>query len=228
MDDLGKIEKSFIDHLEGLTGDIETYFKKLAEVEEPLQKPFAAEVLTKIQLQKTGTSTPPKEILLKDSISKFRALREEKEQFLRKLWTEWEDIQFELIQLAAEVLKNESVCVSQRQMESITPNQQQRLEEIFKRSKNDGHLDVAVFQQDLKGFDNQMRQISNSTKKAAHDMQEVCITPSVTMFMLSLLSSQLMHQEGPRSSSSPTSFNTSKKTEERPGVDAGRAVFRPC
>ncbi|KIW91433.1 uncharacterized protein Z519_08329 [Cladophialophora bantiana CBS 173.52] len=172
---LDEVERNLVGGLEELTVDVETRFRTLAEIEEHLQRPFVAEALTKIPLATDTDQAPNDEVLLKDRISKFRALREEKEDVLCILWNEWEDIQFDLLGLAVEALGKQSIQVAQLQNGALKPGQRERLEKTIDSAQkiHDGvyHRHTALGQ-DLTGFEETMGQISNRTKKAATDMQQ--------------------------------------------------------
>ncbi|KIX92216.1 uncharacterized protein Z520_12097 [Fonsecaea multimorphosa CBS 102226] len=167
---LDEVERKLIGGLEELTVDVETHFRELTEIEEPLQRPFAAEALTKVTDERSSD-----EVLLTDRISEFRALREEKEELLCKLWNEWEDIQFDLIKLAVEALGKQSILVTQLQGGAMKPGQQERLENTLDAAQkihNEIHHRHAELDQNMTGLEETVGQIANRTKKAATDMQQ--------------------------------------------------------
>ncbi|OAP60944.1 hypothetical protein AYL99_05946 [Fonsecaea erecta] len=172
---LDEIERKLIEGLEGVTVDIETHFHELAETEEPLQRPFAAEAFTPVPSRTDTDYRSTDEVLLKDRVLEFRALRTEKEEMLCKLWNEWEDIQFDLIRLAVETLGKQSIFVTQLQGGAMKPGQQERLEETLDPAQSlhdEIHQRHAELEQNVAGFEETMDQIANRTKKAATDMQE--------------------------------------------------------
>ncbi|OQV01384.1 hypothetical protein CLAIMM_06755 [Cladophialophora immunda] len=165
---LDEVERELIGSLQELTVDIETHFRGLAAVEEPLQRPFAAEALTEVPPKTDTDLSSNDEILLKDRILEFRALREEKEEVLCKLWNEWEDIQFDLIKLAVEALGKQSVLVAQLQDGAMKPGQQERLENTLDSAQkihDEVHHGHAQLEQDMTGFEETIGQIANRTKK---------------------------------------------------------------
>ncbi|KIW85920.1 hypothetical protein Z517_01313 [Fonsecaea pedrosoi CBS 271.37] len=171
---LDEAERKLIGGLTELSVDVENHFRALAEIEEPLQRPLATEALT-IVSNRTGNQGAEGEVLLKDRIMKFRALREEKEDVLSKLWKEWEDIQFDLIRLAVEAFGKQSLLIVQLQDRAMKPGQQERLENTLDSAQkihDEIHNQHAQLEQEMTGFEETIGQISNRTKKAAADMQQ--------------------------------------------------------
>ncbi|KAH0844548.1 hypothetical protein FOPE_09786 [Fonsecaea pedrosoi] len=171
---LDEAERKLIGGLTELSVNIESHFRGLAEIEEPLQRPLATEALTKVS-NGTGNQGAEGEVLLKDRIMQFRALREEKEDVLSKLWKEWEDIQFDLIRLAVEAFGKQSLLIVQLQDRAMKPGQQERLENTLDSAQkihDEIHHQHAQLEQDMTGFEETIGQISNRTKKAAADMQQ--------------------------------------------------------
>ena len=177
---MGGIEKNLETSLEELTVEVEGQLQKLTDIEEPLQKSFVAEALTKSLTAKDDGKAVIEEVLLKDSISEFRTLNEDKEETLRKLWKEWEDIQFEIMALGVERFGKDSIVVMQLETEDVKLGQQERLDDMLKSAQSaydEAHQDYADFQQDLKDFETSMCETSNQTKKAVKDMQQVSTLP---------------------------------------------------
>ncbi|EXJ71644.1 uncharacterized protein A1O5_05452 [Cladophialophora psammophila CBS 110553] len=172
---LDEVERNLVGGIKELTVNIETRFRRLAEIEEPLQRPFVAEALSKIPPATNPDQAHNDEVLLKDRISEFRALREEKEDVLCRLWNEWEDIQFDLLGLAAEALGKQSIQVAQLQNSAMKPGQRERLEKTIdsaqKIHEEIDHRHTGLGQ-DLTDFEEAMGQISNRTEKAATDLQQ--------------------------------------------------------
>ena len=120
------------------------------------------------------------EVLLQDQISTFRTLRQEKEKILRKLWEDWENTQFDLISLAAEVLGQEAIRIAQNQDEGMKPGQKEKLENSFKNAQR-GYEDRCShhesIHQDLQAFEGEITQIASETKKIMTEMQQVSVRP---------------------------------------------------
>jgi hypothetical protein len=167
-------------NLEELAVDVEAHCHKLSEIEEPLQKPFTAEALTNVRSDRGNAGVIREEVLLKESVSEFRKLHEEKGQILRQLWGEWEDVQFEIVSLAAELYGKDSLHIVQMENELMKPGQLERLQDTFtvaKTAHDKTRRDHAEFQQGLKGLEEEMGQISNGAKKVAKEIHEVCTSP---------------------------------------------------
>lgn len=173
--DLENVEKALVTGLEELTVDLDHHFDDLANIEEPLQKPFDTETLS-IQ-PKPGPKQQAQEVLLQDRITAFRKLREEKEKILCKLWEDWEDIQFRLIGLAAEVLGQDTLAFAQVRDEDMKPGQREKLENALEAAQKifdangDPHDSLA---QDLEVFEENVGQIASKTKSTVSELQQVC------------------------------------------------------
>jgi hypothetical protein len=171
-------------NLEELALDVEAHCHKLSEIEEPLQKPFSAEALTNVRSDRENAGVIREEVLLKESISEFRKLHEEKGQILRQLWGAWEDVQFEIVSLAVELYGKDSLHVVQLETGLMKPGQLERLHDTFavaKTAHDKMRRDHAEFQQGLKGLEEEMGQISNKAKKVAKEIHEVCTFSLVSM-----------------------------------------------
>jgi hypothetical protein len=167
-------------NLEELTVDVDAHFQKLREIEEPLQRPFVDEALTKVLPTKDACTAQTHDVLLQDSISDFRKINEEKGAILRKLWEEWEETQFDIMSLAIEAFGKDSLCFIQPQTGNVEHGQEERLEDVVKAGQiayDASRQDHADFRQDLKSFGESMGQISNKAKKTANDMHEVWSLP---------------------------------------------------
>ncbi|KIW52453.1 hypothetical protein PV05_08088 [Exophiala xenobiotica] len=171
--DLENVEKALVTGLEELTVDLDHHFDDLANIEEPLQKPFDTETLS-IQ-PKPGPKQQAQEVLLQDRITAFRKLREEKEKILCKLWEDWEDIQFRLIGLAAEVLGQDTLAFAQVRDEDMKPGQREKLENALEAAQKifdangDPHDSLA---QDLEAFEENVGQIASKTKSTVSELQQ--------------------------------------------------------
>ncbi|EXJ58648.1 hypothetical protein A1O7_06076 [Cladophialophora yegresii CBS 114405] len=167
-------------HLEELALDVEAHCHKLSEIEEPLQKPFATEALTNVRSDRKDAGAGTEEVLLKESISEFRKLNEEKGQILRQLWDEWEDVQFKIMSLAVELYGKDSLHVVQMETGPTKPGQRERLHDMFQVAKiayDEMRRNHADFQQGLEGFEEDMGQISNKARNVAKEIHEVCTAP---------------------------------------------------
>ncbi|KAK4940052.1 hypothetical protein LTR10_019789 [Elasticomyces elasticus] len=174
--DLDDMEKEMLTTLEDLTTELDDHIKRLSKVEEPLQKPFDTETLS------TWTYPPGdhsegkhQEVLLQVRMANFRKLREGKEKTLCRLWEEWEDIQFELIGLAAEVLGPDLMTFAQSRDEDMKPGQKGRLENALRPAQSRRHEQDdqhESLEQDLEALQEQMNQISTKTKRTVTEMQQ--------------------------------------------------------
>lgn len=165
-----------INGLKVLSVDVESHFEHLAQAEEPLQRPFAAESLAHVQSE--SNTHHVEKMLLHDQISNFRKVREEKEMILCKLWDEWEDIQFELIRLGVEVFPPESIAIAQVQDDNLKPGQKERLLSTFdsaRKAREDTGNHYESLEQDLDAFEENLVQFGDKTKKTMTEMQQVCV-----------------------------------------------------
>ncbi len=163
-------------NLQELSVDVEAHFQKLGDVEEPLQRPFAAEALTKVQPSTDASAGRTYDVLLQDSVSEFRDLKKQKGTILRKLWEEWEEAQFEIMTLAVELFGKDSLSIEQLDNGDHRASQKEKLGDMFKAGQNaydESHRYCADFRQDLKTFEDSTGQISNEAKKTAKDIHEV-------------------------------------------------------
>jgi hypothetical protein len=155
--------------------EVEDRIQKLAEIEEPLQKPFVEEALSKL-LAKTDTATVTEQVLLKDGISKLRALNKEKEDTLQMLWKEWETVQFEIMSLAVERFGKESISITQLPDENITDEQKKRLADMVDAAQTaceETHRVHTEFRGELQNLEDSMVEISKKTKIAGDNIQRV-------------------------------------------------------
>lgn len=174
------MEKGLLTSLADLTTDLDHHFEELVKIEEPLQKPFDTEILS-IRTTTVGDDGKgsQQEVLLQDRIANFRRLREEKEKALCRLWDEWEDTQFQLIRLPAEVLGAHSMTFAQNCEEDMKPGQKSRLDDALRLDPGGPQEEVAPhesLEQDLEAFQEQMHQISTKTKKTVTEMQQVGVS----------------------------------------------------
>lgn len=163
-------------NLEEVTVDVEAHFQRLGVVEEPLQRPFAAEALTKVQPNTDASAGRTYDVLLQDSISDFCNIKKEKGKILRKLWEEWEDAQTEIMTLAVELFGKDSLSIVQLGNGDFRPSQQERLDDVFKAGQNaydESRRHYAEFRQDLEIFEERTGQISNEAKQTAKGIHEV-------------------------------------------------------
>ena len=175
--DLENVERALVTGLEDLTVDLDHHFGDLAKIEEPLQKPFDTETLSiQPDPDAEGSERQAEEVLLQDRITAFRKLREEKEKILCKLWEDWEDIQFRLIGLAAEVLGQDTLAFAQVRDEDMKPGQREKLENALMAAQKvfdengDPHDSLA---QDLEAFEENVGQIARKTKMTVSELQQV-------------------------------------------------------
>lgn len=172
--------------LEELTTGIEAHVENLAEIEEPLQRAFTAEALANIRSKSDVDQADIEEVFLRDRMARFREMREDKERILCKLWDEWEDIQFELISLAIEVLGDEALGIPFGE-EALKPGQKERLDNTCESAQQiHEHINVqhGNLEQDLTSFKEVMTQITDTTKKTVADTQQVHLPSLPTRFCL--------------------------------------------
>ncbi|ETI22387.1 hypothetical protein G647_06461 [Cladophialophora carrionii CBS 160.54] len=173
--DLEETERKLSSNLEELALDVEAHCHKLSEIEEPLQKPITTEALTNVRSAGKGAVAGTEEVLLKESISEFRKLNEEKGQILRQLWEEWEDVQLQIMSLAVELYGKDSLHVVQMETGTLKPGQLERLHDMFKVAKTGYHemrRNHAELQRSLDGFEEDLGQISNKAKNVAKEIHE--------------------------------------------------------
>ncbi|OCT51637.1 hypothetical protein CLCR_08851 [Cladophialophora carrionii] len=173
--DLEETERKFGSNLDELALDVEAHCHKLGEIEEPLQKPITTEALTNVRSAGNDAVAGTEEVLLKESISEFRKLNEEKGQILRQLWGEWEDVQLQIMSLAVELYGKDSLHVLQMQSGPLKPGQLERLHDMFKVAKNgydERCRNHAEFQRSLDDFEEDMGQISNKARNVAKEIHE--------------------------------------------------------
>ncbi|KAI1630048.1 hypothetical protein EDD37DRAFT_645771 [Exophiala viscosa] len=174
--DLDDVEKEMCTSLADLTNDLDDHIERLLKVEEPLQKPFNTETLS-ICTNPAGEHGEGKqqEVLLQDRMDDFRKLREDKEKTLCRLWDEWEDIQFQLVGLAAEVLGPDMLTFAQTSEEDMKPGQKGRLQDALRLAQNgppDKDNQHESLEQDLEVFHEEMNQITTKTKRTVTEMQQ--------------------------------------------------------
>ncbi|EXJ77468.1 hypothetical protein A1O3_09694 [Capronia epimyces CBS 606.96] len=176
--DLQDIQNRFTASIDDLTIKFEGHFRSLTNVEEPLQRPFIAETLN-VQVKPIPENAEGhqgvQEVLLRNQIEGFRKLRGENERALCRLWEEWEDVQFELIGLAAEVFGQESMTFAQTRDEDMKPGQKEKLQKVLERVPG-SHGQMYNLRESLEGdlqrFEASMNQISSRTKKTMTEMQQ--------------------------------------------------------
>ncbi|KAI1616396.1 hypothetical protein EDD36DRAFT_134376 [Exophiala viscosa] len=178
--DLDDVEKEMCTSLADLTNDLDDHIERLLKVEEPLQKPFNTETLS-ICTNPAGEHGEGKqqEVLLQDRMDDFRKLREDKEKTLCRLWDEWEDIQFQLVGLAAEVLGPDMLTFAQTSEEDMKPGQKGRLQDALRLAQNgppDKDNQHESLEQDLEVFHEEMNQITTKTKRTVTEMQQVGVS----------------------------------------------------
>ena len=178
-DGLDNIGKDLANSLGDLTVNLESHFQILSEIEEPLQKPFAGEALTKPCSAKAGAKGVAEEDwLLKDGITEFRQLYEEVGKTIHALWQEWENIQFEILSLAVECFGKESIEVMPLQTDDIKTGQQEWLANLLisgQKKHDEADRDHDKYQQELESFEENMSELSSQTTVAVDKMQEVCL-----------------------------------------------------
>lgn len=165
--------------MEDLTKKFEDHLRRLTSIEEPLQRPFDAEIL-KVQRspnpENVGHSVA-EEVLLLDRIEEFRKCRVEKEATLCKLWEEWEDVQFQLITLAADVYGQDSISFAQTRDEDLKPGQKERLQKALNHVHgahgNTASDEYALLEEGLKGCEANMAEITSKTKNLMTELQQV-------------------------------------------------------
>ncbi|KAJ4540613.1 hypothetical protein HRR83_007902 [Exophiala dermatitidis] len=156
----------------------EDHLRRLTSIEEPLQRPFDAEIL-KVQRspnpENVGHSVA-EEVLLLDRIEEFRKCRVEKEATLCKLWEEWEDVQFQLITLAADVYGQDSISFAQTRDEDLKPGQKERLQKALNHVHgahgNTASDEYALLEEGLKGCEANMAEITSKTKNLMTELQQ--------------------------------------------------------
>ncbi|KAL2421820.1 hypothetical protein ABEF95_008086 [Exophiala dermatitidis] len=176
--DLEVVQKDLTAGVEDLTQKFEDHFRNLTSIEEPLQRPFDAESL-KVQRSPNPEDVGPSmadEVLLLDRIEAFRKCRAEKETTLCKLWEEWEDVQFQLITLAAEVYGQDSISFAQNRDGDLKPGQKEKLQralntvhEVLGDTASDLY---ALLDEGLKGCEANMAEITSKTKTSMTEMQQ--------------------------------------------------------
>lgn len=160
---------------------VEDHFRSLNSIEEPLQRPFATETLNIQADSLDGNAEGPqgvREVLLRDRIEEFRKVREGKERTLCKLWEEWEEVQFELISLAAEVLGQESITFAQTRDKDMKPGQREKLQkalEPIRESHEDTSKRCVSLEADLAQLEASMDRITSNAKKTMTEMQQVSV-----------------------------------------------------
>ncbi|KIX04709.1 LOW QUALITY PROTEIN: uncharacterized protein Z518_05579 [Rhinocladiella mackenziei CBS 650.93] len=162
---LEKAGKDLTTYLEGLALQIEDHLDHLTRIEEPLRRLFIAETL-KIQTSSIVQSAQDKrdtqEVALSSQVSNFRKLR--RKTILAKLWDDWEDIQGELVCLAAEVFGQENITIVEAEDEDMKTGQKERLDNVFKsaqrtcQEENNAHR---TLERDLDRFGGDMGEEDN-------------------------------------------------------------------
>ncbi|EHY55687.1 hypothetical protein HRR86_007401 [Exophiala dermatitidis] len=176
--DLEDVQKDLTAGVEDLTKKFEDHLRRLTSIEEPLQRPFDAEIL-KVQRspnpENVGHSVA-EEVLLLDRIEEFRKCRVEKEATLCKLWEEWEDVQFQLITLAADVYGQDSISFAQTRDEDLKPGQKERLQKALNHVHgahgNTASDEYALLEEGLKGCEANMAEITSKTKNLMTELQQ--------------------------------------------------------
>lgn len=212
------MEKNLLTSLEELSVDLDNHIGELTSIEEPLKNSLDTETLSIIQ----DGHEEPREVLLQDQVSAFRKLREDKEEVLRKLWEDWENVQLQLIGLAAEVLGQDALTFAQVRDEDLKPGQKEKLQNTLtaaRRLFDEKGKHHEGLEQDLGGFQESISRIANKTEKAVVEMQQVSMwLEAVDGPCRSLCHSNTIHR---RASCSKVYIDTSSflprcKTQRRP------------
>ncbi|KAJ9639212.1 uncharacterized protein PV06_09947 [Exophiala oligosperma] len=170
-EDFDNVEKNLLTSLEELSVDLDNHIGELTSIEEPLKNSLDTETLSIIQ----DGHEEPREVLLQDQVSAFRKLREDKEEVLRKLWEDWENVQLQLIGLAAEVLGQDALTFAQVRDEDLKPGQKEKLQNTLtaaRRLFDEKGKHHEGLEQDLGGFQESISRIANKTEKAVVEMQQ--------------------------------------------------------
>ncbi|EXJ82024.1 hypothetical protein A1O1_08092 [Capronia coronata CBS 617.96] len=176
--DLKDVQQDLTSSIDDLTVKVEEHFRSLNSIEEPLQRPFFAEVLnvqTKPNIATGEGHQERQEVLLSDRVAAFRKLRKDKELTLCKLWEDWEEVQFELIGLAAEVFGPESMTFAQSREEDMKPGQKEKLQKALQPvqgAHQQAKESSGSLEEDLRHFEASMLSIASKTKKTMTDMQQ--------------------------------------------------------
>jgi phytoene dehydrogenase-like protein len=177
--DLEDTQKVLTAGLDALTRDLQHHLESLGQIEEPLQRPFATESIKLHRPADPESRTEGQqmqEVLLDHQISAFRKLMQDKEGILQGLWEEWEQVQLQLISLAAEALGRDGIVFAQTRDEDLKAGQKERLEDalnIAQRIHEEQCSPEETLEQDLTSFEGDMVQLASRTKQTVADMQQV-------------------------------------------------------
>jgi hypothetical protein len=163
--------------LKQLSVDVEEGFQKFMAIQEPLQKPFSLEALTRRQATSDdGQIAVREEILLEQSFSDFDSLYQDKTKILDTLWQEWEDLQFDIICLAAELFGSDAVRAVRQPNEDFEMGQLNRLNLALRDGEKGPRgvfEDHAKLQEDLETLEQELGQIISKVTKDANTVHQV-------------------------------------------------------